>query len=125
VRYMVMLNMAEDVGPPPAALVDAMGAAMSEAFAAGTMLDAGGLAPTVSSTRVRLEKGTITINDGPFAEAKEVVGGYAVIEVRSHEEAVENARRMVQLHLDHWPGWRGWADVRRIAGPDEGPPPAR
>jgi hypothetical protein len=65
--------------------------------------------------------GEVTVTDGPFAEAKEVVGGYAVIEVRDMEEAVEQARRMVELHK-LWPGWEGFAEVRRISGPDEGPP---
>jgi hypothetical protein len=124
VRYMVTVNMREDAGPPPPELVEAMGAAMGEAFASGTMLDAGGLAPTAESSRVRLAEGSISITDGPFTEAKEVVGGYSVIEVRSHAEAVENARRMIQIHHDHWPGWQGWADVRRISGAEEGPPSA-
>ena len=47
-----------------------------------------------------------------------------VLEVRSHEEAVEGARRMMQVHLDHWPGWEGAAEVRRISEPSEGPPPS-
>ena len=47
-----------------------------------------------------------------------------MLDVRSHEEAVENARRTMQLHLDHWPGWEGTAEVRRISGPEEDPPAA-
>ena len=50
------------------------------------------------------------------------MGGYSVLDVRSHEEAVEGARRMMQIHLDHWPGWEGSCDVRRISGREEGPP---
>ena len=63
------------------------------------------------------------ITDGPYAEAKEVAGGYAILETRSHEEAVENARRMIAIHQQYWPGWEGAAEVRRISGPDEGPTP--
>lgn len=122
-RYMVFVKMAEDVGDAPIELQEAMGQAMGEAFASGSMIDAGGLYPTAQSTEIRLTGGNITTMDGPFAEAKEVVGGYAIIEARSHEEALQDARRVVELHLDHWPGWEGSVEVRRIAGPEEGPPP--
>jgi len=113
-RYMVMLSMKSDVGPPPPALMEAMDASMGEAFASGLMGD--------QQTTFTLRAGALSRIDGPYAEAKEVVGGYAVLDVRSHEEAVEGARRMMQLHLDHWPGWEGSCDVRRIEGPGEGPP---
>jgi hypothetical protein len=120
-RYMVMLSMRSDVGPPPPDLVAAMDVAMGEAFASGLMIDAGGLMDDQQTT-FTLRAGALARTDGPYAEAKEVVGGYAVLDVRSHEEAVEGARRMMQVHLDHWPGWEGSADVRRIAEPADGPP---
>jgi hypothetical protein len=120
-RYMVMLSMKSDVGPPPPALMEAMDASMGEAFASGLMIDGGGLMGDHTTT-FTLRSGALSQTDGPYAEAKEVVGGYAVLDVRSHEEAVEGARRMMQLHLDHWPGWEGSCDVRRIEGPGEGPP---
>ena len=121
-RYMVFVKMPEDVGAPPPALVDAMGQAMEKAFADGTMVDAGGLYPPAESTEIRLTAGTITTTDGPYTEAKEVVGGYSIIEVRSEDEAAANARRVLELHQQHWPGWEGSVEVRRISGPDEGPP---
>jgi hypothetical protein len=116
-RYMVFVKMAEDVGAPPAALVEAMGGEMQKAFADGTMVDAGGLYPPAQSTEIRLTGGTIATTDGPYTEAKEVVGGYSIIEVRSEDEAVANARRVLELHQEHWPGWEGSVEVRRIAGP--------
>lgn len=122
-RYMVFVKMTEDVGDAPAALHEAMGNAMSEAFAAGSMIDAGGLYPTAQSTEMRLTGGSITTTDGPYAEAKEVVGGYAVLEARSPEEAVQGARRVLELHQQFWPGWEGSVEVRQIATPEEGPPP--
>jgi hypothetical protein len=122
-RYMVFVKMAEDVGDAPPALVEAMGREMGEAFAAGSMIDAGGLYPTAQSTEMRLTGGTISTSDGPYAEAKEVVGGYSIIEARTHEEAVQGARRVLELHLEHWPGWEGSVEVRRISGPEDGPPP--
>lgn len=121
-RYMAFVKMAEDVGEAPPALQEAMGQAMAEAFAAGSMIDVGGLYPTAQSTEVRVANGVVNQIDGPYTEAKEVVGGYAILEARSHEEAVEGARRVAQLHVDFWPGWEGSVEVRRIAGPEEGPP---
>jgi len=122
-RYLVMLSMRSDVGAPPPELVEAMDAAMGEAFASGMMIDAGGLMSDQATT-FTLRAGALSQTDGPYAEAKEVVGGYAVLDVRSHAEAVEGARRMMRVHLDHWPGWEGTAEVRRISEPTEGPPPS-
>ncbi len=120
-RYMVFVKMPEDVGEPPEALVGAMGKEMGEAFAEGWMVDAGGLYPTAQSTEIRVAGGQITVTDGPYAEVKEVVGGYSIIEVRSQDEALAAARRVAELHQEHWPAWEGSVEVRRIAGPDEGP----
>jgi hypothetical protein len=121
-RFMVFLNMKEGIGGPPQALVEEMGRLMAEGTANGTLLDTGGLYGTEDSKQISMRGGQVTVSDGPFAEAKEVVGGYAVIEVRDEAEAVEHARRIVEAHK-LWPGWEGFAEVRRIAGPDDGPPP--
>jgi hypothetical protein len=123
-RYMVFVKMAENVGAPPAELVETMGKEMADAFASGWMVDAGGLYPTSQSTEIRVTAGDVTVTDGPYAEAKEVVGGYSIIEVRSQDEAVAAARRVAEIHREHWPTWEGSVEVRRIAGPDEGPPAA-
>jgi hypothetical protein len=123
-RYMVFVKMADDVGAPPAELVETMGKEMEEAFASGWMVDAGGLYPTSQSTEIRVTAGDLTVTDGPYSEVKEVVGGYSIIEVRSQEEAVAAARRVAEIHQAHWPTWEGAVEVRRIAGPDEGPPAA-
>ena len=123
-RYMVFVKMAEDVGAPPDQLVQTMGKEMEQAFADGWMVDAGGLYPTGQSTEIRVSAGELTVTDGPYTEVKEVVGGYSVIEVRSQEEAVAAARRVAEIHQEHWPTWEGSVEVRRIAGPDEGPPAA-
>ena len=120
-RFMIMVKMPEDVGAPPEALVNAMGQQMAELFQSGVMVDAGGLYPSSASTEVRVHDGQLSVTDGPFTEAKELVGGYSIVEVRSREEAVELGRRVIQLHKTYWPGWDGAAEVRQIAGPDGGP----
>ena len=121
-RYLAMVTMAQAVGPPPPALVEAMGRELGEAFAHGSVLDAGGLWP--EGVEFRVQDGRLSRTDGPYAEAREVVGGYAILEARTDDEAVEGARRVAELHLQHWPGWTGTVEIRRITEPEEGPPSA-
>ncbi len=73
-----------------------------------------GWGPVPRAPSCRWSNGTITAVDGPFAEAKELVGGYAVVEVRSRAEAVELGRRLLQIHKDNWPGWEGSCEIRPI-----------
>jgi hypothetical protein len=88
------------------------------------MIASGGLAPTAASTRVRLSGGKVTAIDGPFTEAKEVVGGYAVFDLKSKKEAIEGALRFMELHKKYWPGWEGETEIRQIFGPEDFPPKA-
>ena len=55
--------------------------------------------------------------DGPFVETKELIGGYAIFELRDMEEAVAAAKEFMQLHLEHMPGWEGTCEVRVLATP--------
>ena len=121
-HFMILIKMAEDVGAPPPALMEAMGKGMGELMASGTMLEAGGLLPSATGARVRLSQGRVSVTDGPFTEAKELVGGFSIVQVASREEAVELGREVIQMHKDHWPGWEGEAEVRQIADPDQAPP---
>ena len=115
-RFMSMIKFDESLpfGPPPPALFEAMGAFALEGAVNGTLVEQGGLGPSSMGAIVTLANGTITAVDGPFAEAKELIGGYAVIEVRSKEEAVELGRRLMQIHRDTWPGWEGSCEVRQL-----------
>jgi len=101
--------------------MDAIGKLAMEATKAGTMIATGGLAPTAMSTRVRLSRGHVAAIDGPFAETKEIVGGYAVFELKSKKEAVESAVHFMELHKKHWPGWEGETEVRQMYGPNDFP----
>ena len=118
-RFMMIVKHAENSGPPPQELMDAIEIIREEAVKAGTMLGSGGLAPTAQSTRVRVSKGQLTVTDGPFTEAKEVVGGYAMFELKSKEEALKGAVRFMELHKKHWPGWEGETEIRQIFGPED------
>ena len=114
---MTMVKSAENQGPPPQALMEAIAKLGMEAAQAGVLVETGGLAPTAMGGRVRLHDGELTSFDGPFAESKEVIGGYAVYELTSKEEAMYWARRFMEIHRDNWPGWSGEAEVRQIFGP--------
>src|SRR5713226_1192643 len=94
-RFMMIVKSAEKWGFPPKELMDAIGKLSEDAAKAGTMLGNGGLLPTATGTRVRLSGGKLTVTDGPFTEAKEVVGGYAQFELKSKEEAVEATTRFM------------------------------
>jgi hypothetical protein len=113
-RFMMLVKSAENRGLPPKELMDAIAKLGEEASQAGTMIATGGLAPTAMSKRVRVSEGKLTTIDGPFTEAKEVIGGYAVFELKSKEEALEGALRFMELHKKHWPGWEGETEIRQI-----------
>ena len=116
-RFMTIVKSAETSTPPPQALMDAIDRLGREAAEKGVMVEMGGLLPTGMGARVRLAGGKLTVTDGPFAEAKEVVGGYAVYAVQSKAEALEWARRFMALHQEHWKGWEGEVEVRQLWDP--------
>ena len=89
-----------------------MGEFIQEYAAKGVFIDGAGLQPLAKGTRVQLAGGKITVTDGPFTEAKEVVGGYAICETDTHQEAVELATRFMELHRLHWPGFEGISELR-------------
>jgi hypothetical protein len=84
---------------------------------AGRLLQLGGLEPPGTGAQVRLAKGRLRVVDGPFAETKEVIGGYAIFELQGKDEAVASATEFMQLHLDHMPGWEGTCEIRALGGP--------
>jgi hypothetical protein len=103
------------LGAPPQALMDAINELGQEMTKAGTMVDMGGLLPTaMGAYRVRQSRGKLSVTDGPFSETKEVIGGYAVFDVQSKEEAMELTMRFMELHLKHWPEWEGETEVRQM-----------
>ena len=116
-RFMTLVKTVENQGPPPQALMEAIGKLGEEAFKNGTMVEMGGLLQSAAGARVRLAGGKVTVTDGPFIETKEVIGGYAVFELPSKEAAIEEARKFMELHRKHWPGWEGETEVRQVWAP--------
>ena len=113
-RYLTMVSGPENAGPPPQALMDAIAKLGEEATKAGVMVETGGLGPSALGARIRIGDGKVTVMDGPFSEAKELVGGYAVYETKTKEECVEWCRRFAEAHTENWPGWEGTVEMREV-----------
>jgi hypothetical protein len=118
-RFMFLVKTAENQGQPPQRLMDAMGHFIEDAVKNGTLIDTGGLESTASGTHVRVSRGNLSVVDGPFSEAKEVVGGYAIMKFDTRLEAVQAAKDFIALHKTHWPEWVGESEVRQIFGPND------
>jgi hypothetical protein len=75
----------------------------------------GGLAPSSIGARVRLSGGKVTVTDGPFTEAKEIIGGFAIVDVKSKQEAIELAKRFYQIHAEILgPSYEATGEVRQM-----------
>jgi hypothetical protein len=118
-RFMSWVRSDRDFGEPPRALTDAIAQAGAEGFANGTLLDTGGISTIQAGGRAKLAGGKLTITDGPFIEAKELVGGFAIQNFSSREQALESARWMLDLHKEHWPEWEGEIEIRQLSGPED------
>jgi hypothetical protein len=102
-RFLSMVRINENSGMVPSAqLMADMGKLMEELTKTGKLIDTAGLRPTAEGKRVRLAHGKLSTTDGPFTESKEVIGGYAMLEAESMEEALELTRRFLAVHGDEW-----------------------
>ena len=120
-RFMMLVkgNTDYEAGRPPSpALKAAIDEASAQQAASGALIAAGGLMPTSAGALVRVERGRVKVVDGPFAEAKEVIGGYAILEAGSREEAIEMGRSFMQLHVDVLgPEFSGELEIRQLYEP--------
>lgn len=126
-RFMILVKATADSEAgrmPPESLFAEMGAYHEELAKAGVLLDGNGLKPTSAGFRVHYDGDKRRVVDGPFAETKEIVAGYTMIQVRSREEALEWARRFPNPSLD---GGVAQIEVRQLfeledfAAPGESP----
>jgi len=103
-RFMAIVKPGKDYEagrPPSPGLMAAMGRLNEESTKAGIFVTGGGLLPSAQGHKVRMSGGKVTVTDGPFAETKEVIGGFAILNYASHEEAIAGARRVMQIHAEH------------------------
>jgi hypothetical protein len=117
-RYMMLVRSDErkNQGPPDPKLMEAIGKLTEDMNRAGIVVATGGLLPSAAGAKVRLSRGKITVTDGPFSEAKELIGGYAILKAESKAGAIELARRFMQAHADALGAtWDGEVEVRQLA----------
>lgn len=100
--------------PPPPALYEGIMKLGMEAGQKGVLVQQGGLLPIEAGGFVTLIDGDINVIDGPFAEARELVGGFAVYEVPAKADALYWAKRFMEVHRANWPGWEGEVEVRQM-----------
>jgi hypothetical protein len=113
-RFLLTFN-ADDHGPPSPEKLAALGKFTEEMVRSGVVLDTGGILPSSAGARVKLKAGKFTATDGPFAETKELILGYAIVQAKSREEAVELTRKFMMIAGD------GEGEIRQLVGPGDGP----
>ncbi|GGW43875.1 YciI family protein [Streptomyces xantholiticus] len=104
-RFLTMIRIEENQiseNDFPKDFGDRMGALLEEITKAGVMLDTAGLRPTSDGTRVTWSDGNISYTDGPFTETKEVIGGYSITQCKDKAEALEWAKRFLEIHPKEW-----------------------
>ena len=111
-KYLTIVKGSENHAPPPPALLEGLDQPMKDA--GKRLVGVGGLLPSGKGARARLAKGKVTVTDGPFTEAKEVIGGFAIYDVPSLAEAKEWTRRFLDLHVKHFPGWDCEVEIREM-----------
>ena len=96
-RFLSIYKSVETGVPPTPEHMAAMGQLIEQEMKTGTLVSTEGCLPTALGARVRLDGGKVTVTDGPFSEAKEVVGGFAILEVASKAEAIEATKRFLKV----------------------------
>ncbi len=97
---MKMLMDVDKAFQPSARLMSEIAKFTEETARAGKLIQTGGMASSAKIVKINAAGGRLTVTDGPYAEAKEQVGGYAIVDVASHAEAVELGRRFMEIHLN-------------------------
>ena len=114
-RYLFLIRSGHPASPPPA-LMSAMHEMATREIAAGRMIADGGLAPPEAGAVIQIAGKKLRVTDGPFAESKEVIGGFAIFELPDDAAARASATAFMDLHLKHMPDWEGVCEMRPIAG---------
>jgi hypothetical protein len=119
-RFMGFVRMEGGVGTPPQSLFDAMDVYIGERAANGTFIDGGGLYGIADAVNFVVRDGAVSRVDGPYAEAKEVVGGRSLLQYDSLEDAVADQQAFADLHAEHWPEVTVVATLRQVSMEPDG-----
>ncbi|HVV88213.1 MAG TPA: YciI family protein [Kofleriaceae bacterium] len=117
-KFLMTYQQRPDLPPPTAEKMRAIGAYTEQQLKSGVLLMTGGLVRPSSGIQLRCEGGKTTVTDGPFAETKELIDGFALVEVPSREEAIALACEFMNLAGD------GTGEILQVFDPG-GPPPSR
>ena len=109
-RFLMTYN-SKDTSPPTPEKMEAIGKFSAEMMKSGVLVDTGGILPPSKGANIKMAGGKFTVTDGPFPETKELVIGYAIVQVKSKEEAIEMARRFMSVAGD------GDGEIRQLFGP--------
>ena len=120
-RFMGFVQMQENVGTPPKELFQAMDEHIQERVASGVFVDGGGLYGIDDAVSFVVRKGEITRVDGPYAEGKEVVGGWSILQYDTLEDAVADSETFAELHAKYWPEVEVTSTLRQISTGPEAP----
>ena len=101
-RFLSMVRVAETGQKPTERLMNEMGKLIEEMMKKGKLVRTAGLRPTKEGFRMRSNRGKLSVTEGPFTETKEVIGGYAILEAASIEEARELTRKFLDVHGEEW-----------------------
>jgi hypothetical protein len=116
-HYMFLVSGVETGAAPPQALIDAIEELTEKEMAAGRMKARGGLLPVaMGAARIESRRGKLKTTDGPFADTKDVLGGFSIFEFETREEALAAANQFMDLHSRLWPEWEGVCEMRPMFG---------
>jgi hypothetical protein len=99
---------------PSERLLNEMGSLMNEVASSGALLAGDGLKPTSKGAKIRYAGDKRTVIDGPFTEAKEIIAGFSLVQMKTKEEAVEFAKRQLRIHCDGADAPGGEIEVRQL-----------
>lgn len=116
-KFLSVYKTAEVNGPPTPEEMASMGKLIEEAMTAGWLLSVEGCLPSAAGARVRLSDQKVTVTDGPFTEAKELIGGLAILKADSKAEAIELVRKFLSVAGD------GECELRQLFEPGSDVPP--
>lgn len=116
-RYMYLVSCVQQSGPPPQKLMEELHKLATRERKAGRMIADGGLMPLETGARIELRSGKIKVMDGPFTESKEVIGGFAIFEFATREEALQSGVEFMEMHRLYAEGWEGVCEMRELMSP--------
>ena len=117
-QFLSMIRVDETTGQQPSErLMRDMGQLIDEMTRQGVLVSTAGLRPSAEGVRIRLRGGQLSTVDGPFTESKEVIGGFAILEAKSRQEALELTKRFLRIHGEEWDIE---CELRQLDGPEFG-----